>query len=180
MVENVGDENAQEEADVEVLGVWLVDSHLNDKTGDTAVKHDEVPVESHEEEVAEGVPLVFEKDWFALFQLLCWWLVAETVNVELSSFFDVLFRVISHHLDASHEELVHDLSICSRFIDVETARDSTLDLRVLTGRSGKSLILRSHIIQRSFDLLKILQSVCLEEISRKIDLVGLELGIFRT
>ena len=50
LVEDIGDYDAKEQPDVELL---VVHCHLDDEAHDAAVEHHEVPVHAHEEKVAE-------------------------------------------------------------------------------------------------------------------------------
>ena len=121
LVEDVGDYDAQQEPNVQLL---VVHCHLNDETHDAAVQHHEVPVHAHQEEVPERVPLVLEQHRLVSFQLIYRRPVEQVI--EDASLLDVLFGLGSDLFDAPHEKFVHDLSRGLRLVDVEAFRDGVL------------------------------------------------------
>lgn len=117
LIGNVSHKQSQKQFDVKFD---VIERDLDDEAEYAAVKHDKVPVHSHQEEITKRVPFVFEKHWAFLLQVINRWSIEQTIDKW--SLFDVLFGLSSNLFDASHEKLIHDLSgrLCS--VDIKTLR----------------------------------------------------------
>ena len=120
IIEEVANEHAKKQAHVQLL---VIHTDLDDERSDAAVKHDKVPVHAHQEEVTEGVPLVFKQDRFLLVKVVYRWSVDELIND--ITLLDILFGFRTHLLNASHKEFVHYFPRNFCLINVEALRYGT-------------------------------------------------------
>ena len=174
LIENVSDDYAEKKANVQL---HVVDCYLDDETHDAAVEHHEVPIHAHQEEVAEGVPLVLEEDGLLRFQIVNRRSIKQMVDH--ASFLDVLLWLSAHLFDASHEELVHNFSGRLRLVNVEAFGDGVVAGEELRRCTRKSLIRLNHFVNRCVHLLHVGGSILVEEVKRNENLVGLQVRIFR-
>lgn len=172
LVENVSDDYSEKKANVQLD---VVDCDLDDETHDAAIEHHEVPIHAHQEEVAEGVPLVLEEDGLFRFQILNRRSIKQMVDD--ASFLDVLLWLSPHLFNTSHEELVHNFSgsLCS--LNVKAFGDCVVSGEELRRCTRKSLIFCSHIVNRCVHLLHVVLSILLEEVKRNENLVGLQVRV---
>lgn len=117
LVEDVGHEDSQEELNIQI-GALLVDSDLDDEGSDAAVQHHEVPIHPHHEKAAKRVPSVREENRLLPFQVFERWPVEQFVNQ--GSLLDILLRVVSHLLNASHKQFVHHFTGRLSLVDAQT------------------------------------------------------------